>query len=136
MRAPVLTFKRARALRRDLSLPEVVLWEELRGRRLNGMRFRRQFPIGPYIRDFYCPSSRLAVEVDGAAHDFVARARHDERRDIWLADQDIQVLRFTAQDVLDDHSLAGVLTMIAAAAAGSSPAKRGRGTGEAGGGGR
>ena len=46
MRAPVLTFKRARALRRDMSLPEVVLWEELRNGRLNGLRFRRQHPIG------------------------------------------------------------------------------------------
>jgi hypothetical protein len=50
MRAPILTFKRARALRRDMSLPEVVLWDHLRGHRLNGLRFRRQHPIGPYPR--------------------------------------------------------------------------------------
>jgi very-short-patch-repair endonuclease len=117
MRAPILTFKRARALRRDMSLPEVVLWECLRGRRLNGLRFRRQHPIGPYILDFYCSSARLAVEVDGAAHDFQERARHDKRREAWLGEHGVRVLRFTAQDVLRDEGLEGVLTMIAEVAA-------------------
>ena len=136
MRAPVLTFKRARALRRDMSLPEVVLWEELRDGRLNGLRFRRQHPIGPYILDFYCSPHRLAVEVDGVAHDFAERAQHDLRRERWLAERRIRILRFTAADVLDDRLLEGVLTMIAeATAAGSSPAQRGRGTPEGGGGG-
>jgi very-short-patch-repair endonuclease len=130
MRAPTLTFKRARALRRDMSLPEVVLWQELRGGRLSGLRFRRQHPIGPYILDFYCASARLAVEVDGAAHDFAERAQHDERRDAWLASRDIRVLRFTAEDVLKDERLEGALSMIAAVAANSSPAERGRETAE------
>ena len=135
MRAPILTFKRARALRRDMSLPEVVLWEELRGSRLNGLRFRRQHPIGPYIIDFYCASLHLGVEVDGAAHDFAARARHDERRYQWLARHGVTMLRFAAAEVLDDRNFEGVLSMIAEMAAGSSPAKRGRGTAERGGGG-
>jgi very-short-patch-repair endonuclease len=126
MRAPVLTFKRARALRRDMSLPEVVLWEELRAGRLNRLRFRRQHPIGPYILDFYCAPIRLGIEVDGAAHDFADRAGHDGRRDAWLSNHGIRLLRFTAVDVLDDHRLDGVLRMIADVAAGSSPAQRGR----------
>src|SRR3954469_10158826 len=69
MRAPLLTFKRARALRRAMTLPEVLLWQALRGGQVGGLRFRRQHPIGHYVLDFYCPALRLAVEVDGAAHD-------------------------------------------------------------------
>jgi very-short-patch-repair endonuclease len=134
MHAPILTFKRARALRRDMSLPEVVLWECLRGGKLNGLRFRRQHPIGPYILDFYCPSAKPAVEVDGSAHDFAGRAEHDLRRDSWLRERNINTFRFTALDVLEDERLEGVLRMIADAA-GSSPPKRGRGTAKGGGGG-
>jgi len=85
MRAPVLSFKRARELRRDMSLPEVILWEHLRRGGLGGMRFRRQHPVGPYVLDFYCAASRLAIEVDGAQHDLPEQMRHDIRRDAWLA---------------------------------------------------
>src|SRR5438874_3677081 len=68
MRAPVRTLRRTRALRREMTLPEIVLWQALR-RSLLGLRFRRQHPIGPYVLDFYCPSARLAIEIDGLAHD-------------------------------------------------------------------
>jgi very-short-patch-repair endonuclease len=88
----------------------------LRGGRLNGLRFRRQHPIGDYILDFYCPSARLAVEVDGAAHDSPAQAQRDLRRQSWLNERGIRVLRFLAADVLKDETLDGVLQTIAAAA--------------------
>ena len=65
MRTPEKTFSRARALRRQMSLSEIVLWQALRKGRLAGLRFRRQHPIGPYILDFYCASARLAIEGDG-----------------------------------------------------------------------
>src|SRR5689334_16373959 len=58
---------KARELRRHMSLPETLLWRLLR-RAPNGVAFRRQHPIGPYVLDFYCPSAKLAIEVDGAAH--------------------------------------------------------------------
>jgi very-short-patch-repair endonuclease len=87
MRAPDRTFERARELRRQMSLPEVVLWQALRNVRLAGLRFRRQHPIGPYILDFYCPAARLALEVDGFAHYSIAEAYRDERRQAWLAQQ-------------------------------------------------
>ena len=87
MRAPLLTFKRARALRRAMTLPEVLLWQAVRGGQVGGLRFRRQHPIGPYVLEFYCPAIRLAVEIDGAAHDTPDRADHDLRRDAWLAGQ-------------------------------------------------
>ncbi|WP_394889340.1 endonuclease domain-containing protein [Mesorhizobium sp. AaZ16] len=115
MRAPVLTFKRATKLRRDMSLPEVILWEQLRRGGLDGMRFRRQHPVGPYVLDFYCAASRLAVEVDGAVHDLLGQTHHDICRDAWLAGRGIRTLRIAASDVLEDQALEGVLVMIAEA---------------------
>ncbi len=82
-----------------MTLPEVMLWQILRGDRLNGLRFRRQHPIGPYILDFFCSAPRLAIEVDGAMHGYVERARHDAIRDAWLEAQGIKVLRLKAEDV-------------------------------------
>ena len=117
MRAPVVTFKRARALRRELTLPEVLLWRDLRKLQVEGLRFRRQHAIGPYVLDFYCAAHRLAVEVDGAAHDIPDRAAHDLRRDGWLGERDIRVLRFPARDVLSDERRVDVLATVAAAAA-------------------
>ncbi|HTT97775.1 MAG TPA: endonuclease domain-containing protein [Rhizomicrobium sp.] len=115
MRAPVLTLKRARSLRRKMTLPEVLLWQRLRGDQFKQLRFRRQHPIGPYILDFYCASARLAVEVDGASREL--QVRHDERRDSWLASENIRVLRVAARDVLRDDTLEGVLSLIEQAAA-------------------
>ncbi|WP_421928336.1 endonuclease domain-containing protein [Neoaquamicrobium sediminum] len=117
LRAPDVTISNARRLRRSLSLPEALLWEQLRGGRLEGLRFRRQHAIGPYVLDFYCPGTRLAVEVDGAHHDLGGQMRHDNRRDDWLCNEGIRVLRIAARDVLDDHLFEGVLRVIAQTAA-------------------
>ncbi len=117
MRGPIVTFKLARRLRRDMSLPEIVLWRALRGKKLS-MRFRKQHPIGPYVLDFYCPEPQLAVEVDGFVHDLPEQAARDEQRDAWLAKQGIRVLRFAAADVLNDRALEGVLALIEAAGKG------------------
>lgn len=100
METPGLTLKRARELRRRLTLPEGLLWTALRGRRLAGLRFRRQHPIGPYIVDFYCPALRLAVEVDGQIHGDPDRMRHDQRRGLWLRSQGVDVFRIPAREVL------------------------------------
>jgi very-short-patch-repair endonuclease len=116
MRAGKQTFDRARQLRRDLSLPEVILWDCLRARRLEGLRFRRQHPVGPYVLDFFCPDGQLAVEVDGAQHDLPGQMAHDQRRDAWLGEQGIRVMRIAASDVLDEKAIDGVLVMIAQAA--------------------
>jgi very-short-patch-repair endonuclease len=93
------------------------LWQALRQGRLAGLRFRRQHPIGPYILDFYCAAARLAVEVDGLAHDAVVQVQHDERRKQWLAERGVTVLRFAAGDVLRDEKLQCVLAAIERAAA-------------------
>jgi len=87
----------ARRLRRQMSLPERLLWQELRG---HTPRIRRQHPLGPYVLDFYCAAARLIIEVDGAAHDMGARPAADQRRSEWLAEQGLQIIRVAAVDVL------------------------------------
>ena len=98
--APKSTVARARALRREMTLPEVLLWGQIRGRRLDGIRFRRQHPIGPYVLDFYCEDARLAVEVDGDSHAQPEAVEHDRRRTEWLNLRGITVVRIAARDVL------------------------------------
>ena len=122
MVARTLTLKRARGLRRRMTLPEVLLWETLRGRRLDGLKFRRQHPIGPYILDVYCPSAKLAVELDGTGHETADQTRRDQIRDRWLREQGVHVLRLAAMDVLDPHGGEVLVRRIAVAAQRSSPA--------------
>ncbi|MBD59199.1 MAG: hypothetical protein CL808_03640 [Citromicrobium sp.] len=95
------TVKLARKLRGDMSLPEVILWRELR-RRPNGFKFRRQHPAGKYVLDFYCAALRLAVEVDGAAHDRKAAVARDAARSAWLRSHGIVTTRIPAATVLED----------------------------------
>ena len=95
------------------------MWQALRRGQLDGLLFRRQHPVGPYVLDFYCPVARLAVEVDGSAHDGAVQAAHDTRRDLWLADHGIRVMRIPAREVLSIEGRHDVLATIAAAAASS-----------------
>ena len=101
--------KRARALRKKMSLPEVLLWRQLRDRP-DGLKFRRQHPAGPYVLDFYCEEVRLCIEVDGSAHDFGEAQKADAWRDHWLAEEGIRTLRIPASDVL--KNLEGVVQLI------------------------
>ncbi len=104
---------RARELRRSPSLPEGLLWQVLRTRP-NGLKFRRQHPLGPYILDFYCPAAKLVVEVDGAGHDMGDNPARDARRDEWLQGQGLRVIRFSADEVMKD--VESVVTAIRLAA--------------------
>jgi very-short-patch-repair endonuclease len=98
---PIKRIKRARAMRRAMSLPEVLLWRELKGKPL-GMKFRKQFPVLDYYPDFACLEVRLLVEVDGIAHDMGDRPERDEQRDAELTEAGWTVVRVTAKDVLKD----------------------------------
>ena len=109
LQGTVLTSQRARVLRSDMSLPEVLLLQALRARP-GGWKFRRQHPSGPYVADFYCHEARLAVEVDGEAHNRGDRPKRDADRDTWFAQRGIRVARLTARDVLAD--LESVVTAI------------------------
>ena len=95
------SLKQARRLRRDMSLPERLLWRELRGGPA-GIKFRRQHPLGAFVIDFYCASKWIAIEIDGIAHGMGDRPARDASRDRWLAKQGVRVLRVTASDVLND----------------------------------
>ena len=86
-----------RTLRRNQTEAEQRLWRLLRDRQIDGLKFRRQHPIGPYILDFYCAEHRLAVELDGGQH---ALSRKDTIRDRWLNVRGCRVLRFWNHDVL------------------------------------
>ena len=93
------TVAKARALRRTMTLPEGLLWRELR-KRPGELKFRRQHPCGSFILDFYCESARLGIEVDGMAHDLGNRPQRDLIRDAWLAEQGLRVLRIPAPQIL------------------------------------
>jgi very-short-patch-repair endonuclease len=108
---PGATIGKARKLRRSMTLPEVLLWRELRGRP-GGFKFRRQHPAGPFILDFACLEARLAIEVDGEAHDRESVAVRDAARDEWLMAQGYRTLRIAAQDIL--HNMDGAVAYILA----------------------
>jgi very-short-patch-repair endonuclease len=90
----------ARNLRRRAAPPERILWSVLRSRRLGGLKFRRQEPIGPYIVDFCCRQPKLVVELDGMSHD--DKQEDDELRTRWLKEQGYRILRLTNWDVNED----------------------------------
>ena len=91
----------ARKLRSEMTLPEVLLWRELRGKPL-GMKFRRQFPVLGYVADFACTEVRLLIEIDGIVHDMGDQPEKDVRRDALLTHRGWQVVRLPAKDVLSD----------------------------------
>jgi very-short-patch-repair endonuclease len=94
-------------MRRRSTRAERILWHALRGKQLYGLKFRRQVPIGPYIGDFFCPSARLIVEVDGITH--VGRTA-DAKRDAWMRGQGLSVLRVWDDEVT--ANLEGVLRAV------------------------
>ena len=106
--------RRRQRLRTHGTPAEGRLWRALQRRQLGGFKFRRQFGVGPYILDFYCPAARLAVELDGPVHDTPQRAAYDADRTRALGARAIRVLRFP--NALVQSDLDGVCAAILAAA--------------------
>ena len=104
---------RARSLRKSMTVPERLLWQQLR-QRPGGLKFRRQHPIGPYIVDFCCLQSRLVVEIEGMVHGLGSQPGYDDRRFQFIKENGFRVIRVAAQHVLADA--AGVSVAIAARA--------------------
>jgi len=77
----------------------MVFWNLVRNRRLGGLKFRRQQPLGPFIADFYCADAKLVVEIDGVIHETCAE--RDAERDTWLREEGIDVLRIRPVDLRD-----------------------------------
>ena len=105
----------AKTLRREMTRAEVILWTHLRRHAIHGLRFRRQYPIGPYIADFACLSAKLLIEVDGATHWTEAAQSYDQRRRAYLARQGWRELRVSNLEVF--QNLDRVLEYIAASTA-------------------
>jgi len=83
----------ARGLRRKMTTAEAILWRALRGAQFDGLKFRRQVPIGRYVVDFLCVECRFVVELDGRPHDDEEQKQHDELRDAWLKERGYRILR-------------------------------------------
>jgi very-short-patch-repair endonuclease len=82
-----------------MSVPEVLLWQLLR-LEPDGVKIRRQHPIGAYVLDFYCAETKVAFEIDGVAHDMGDRPARDAVRDAWQRSQGIEIMCVPAADVL------------------------------------
>ena len=106
--------ERARQLRKSDTAAEQRLWEHLRGRRLSGLKFVRQLPIGPYIADFACRTAYLIVEVDGATHSSDEELAYDQARTAYLEREGWKVLRVWNAEVFTNRD--GVLETLLHAA--------------------
>ena len=91
--------RNASRLRKEMTPPEIALWLALR-RNDAGLRFRKQYAAADYVLDFYCAPARLAIEVDGEAHNHGKRPERDAAREAWLTAQNIQVLRYPTREML------------------------------------
>jgi very-short-patch-repair endonuclease len=112
------TLSKAKELRRDLTDAERKLWSVIRNRQLDGAKFRRQQPIGPFVADFVCQERHLIVEADGGQHDDNAK---DARRTAFLESKGYRVLRFWNNDILTN--LNGVAEAIWTALSDPHPAR-------------
>ena len=112
--------ERARELRREMTPAEKLLWSRLRNKQLNGLKFRRQHPLGPFIADFYCAARRLVVEVDGDIHD--SQTERDAARTEQFEQYGYRVIRFRNEQVLND--IESVLAAIEAACSSDSEERK------------
>src|ERR1700733_11463816 len=103
----------ARENRKHLTISEAQLWHELRGHKLGGIKFRRQHVFEPFVLDFFAPSHKLAIEVDGDSHEDTSHRARDASRQQKLEAQGIRVMRFTHDRVI--HDMDRVLEEIAEA---------------------
>ncbi|MFA5604419.1 MAG: DUF559 domain-containing protein [Dehalococcoidales bacterium] len=102
--------KPSRKLRHKMTNTERYLWSKLKMKQLNGYQFYRQKPIGNYIVDFYCPSAKMVIEIDGSQHFYDDGLEHDKERDAYINNLGLKALRFTSVDVL--KNLEGVIDKI------------------------
>lgn len=91
--------ERAAILRKEMTMAEKILWEQLKKNKVKGFRFRAQHPINKFIVDFYCPKAFLAIEIDGGVHLDRIVAERDEGREEEIKKLGVRVLRFTNEEV-------------------------------------
>lgn len=98
-------------LRNNMTETEVMLWSRLKGRQLLGYKVRRQYGVGNYVIDFYCPKLKLGIEVDGESHFTAKGLKHDKIRKDYISGEGIELIRITTADINDN--LDGVVDYIA-----------------------
>ena len=103
---------RRRELRNNQTDEEKILWAKLKNSKIKGFKFVRQYSVGPYILDFYCPKIRLAIELDGNQHKDMENKLYDQDRDDYLRSMDIKTIRFWNQDI--NKNINNVLEKISA----------------------
>ncbi len=91
-----------RKLRKEQTNAEELLWLLLRNKQLCGLKFRRQYPMAPYVLDFYCDEERLGIELDGRQHNKPDKQRTDKERTAFLEGKDIKIIRFWNNEVLQE----------------------------------
>jgi very-short-patch-repair endonuclease len=96
--------EKRRQLRLNMTKAEVLLWLELKNKKVLEQRFLRQFSIGSYVLDFYCPKLKIAIEVDGATHLTDEEIEYDKYRQSQIEDLGIKVLRFKNYEIYNDRS--------------------------------
>ena len=112
MRNDPILKQRRRELRRNQTDAEKALWAHLRNKRFHGMKFFRQYSIGPYILDFYTPTLKLAIELDGGQHNRPENRKYDSARSEYLKAHGVEVTRFWDNEVLQDvESVLTALTL-------------------------
>ena len=89
-------------LRNNTTSAEAILWRALKGKQVDGLKFRRQFGIGPYVLDSYCPEIRLGIELDGGVHKTSYTNEYDKMRTMFLSENSIRVLRFDNEVVYNN----------------------------------
>jgi len=106
--------ERRRALRRDQTNAEQIMWRHLRNKQIAGQKFYRQYSIGPYILDFYCPAKRLGIELDGGQHNQNIQRNKDQQRTHFLQGQGIEVVRFWNNEVTEktDEVLTKIFSLV------------------------
>jgi len=100
--APPSSFALAEQLRSHMTKAESLFWEQIRNKQFKGYKFRRQHPVHKYIVDFYCHKLKLIIEIDGGYHKTSTQKKADLERSKLLEFQDLQVVRFTNEDVLNN----------------------------------
>jgi imidazole glycerol-phosphate synthase subunit HisF len=98
--ASAFTFQKAEEFRINMTEAEKILWDELRNKKLDGLKFRRQHPISRFIVDFYCHSLKLVIELDGSIHNETLVRENDLNRQAEIEALGIKVLRFKNMDVI------------------------------------
>ena len=89
-------------LRNNATSVEAIIWRTLKGKQVDGLKFRRQFGVGPYVIDFYCPEIRLGIELDGGVHKTSYTNEYDEMRTKFLNENRIRILRFDNEVVYNN----------------------------------